>query len=457
MNNHFKIVIPFYNVEKWVKFCIRSIKAQKYKDFQCILINDLSTDSSLNIVQQEILGDSRFCLIDNQVKSYALKNIYNGITHSAPSSEDIIITVDGDDWLANENVLQIINDTYVKEQCWLTYGSYAEYPSGVRGKFSREIPQGIISSHAYRDVEWMTSHLRTFKYHLWSNIRKEDLLDSEGKFYKMAWDLSFMFPMLEMAGNKSKYINDILYIYNVDNPINDHKVDNSLQIKLEREIRNRSRYLPLRKKENIYPLSLEEAKHLQILSYNRWINDNGEYTHRINYDLNEESVVVDWGGFKGEWAEQIYNKYKCNVHVYEAFEKYALLLQDKFSSNPKVRIYNFGVGSTTRKVDMIENDLATKVIDDSFGKVLLVATDEIMSNFKFIDLLKINIEGLEYEVLDKMFETEDIKKVKNIQVQFHAFDRENVEKYNQIRNKLQETHSLSYEYEFIWENWVLKP
>ena len=242
MNNHFKIIVPFYNVEKWIKICIRSVKAQGYRDFQCILVDDLSTDRSIKIIEKEIEGDDRFKLVVNKEKAYALKNIYDAIVLSSPEQEDIIITLDGDDWLASKDVLKTLNDTYNRQNCWITYGSYAEYPIGNRGKFARQIPKHVIDNILYRNSEWCSSHLRTFKYHLWSKIRKEDLLDQEGNFYKMAWDLAFMFPMLEMAGPKSQYIQDILYVYNVDNPLNDHKVDNRYQRMLELEIRNKNKY-----------------------------------------------------------------------------------------------------------------------------------------------------------------------------------------------------------------------
>ena len=58
----------------------------------------------------------------------------------------------------------------------------------------------------------------------------------------MAWDLSFMFPMLEMSKNKSRFIDKCLYTYNLDNPLNDHKTDNSYQVRLEMEIRNKPKY-----------------------------------------------------------------------------------------------------------------------------------------------------------------------------------------------------------------------
>ena len=246
MSNHFKIIVPFYNVEKWIKICIRSLKAQDYNDYECILIDDISTDKSAAIVKKEIGTDKRFRLVSNKEKSYALKNIYDAIELSNPAPEDIIVTLDGDDWLASSSVLSYLSDFYSKERCWLTYGSYAEYPSGIKGKFARQIPKHIIDSSLYRNAQWMTSHLRTFKYHLWSKIDAKDMKDKAGNFYQMAWDLSFMLPMLEMSVDKHRYIDEILYIYNRTNPLNDDKVDHRKQLGFEQEIRNKTKYLSIK-------------------------------------------------------------------------------------------------------------------------------------------------------------------------------------------------------------------
>ncbi|MHA1796049.1 MAG: glycosyltransferase family 2 protein, partial [Promethearchaeota archaeon] len=218
------------------------MKAQTYKNFQCIILDDISTDNSVEVIKNEIEGDDRFKLIINTEKAFALKNIYDGINISNPKTEDIILTLDGDDWLASRDALEKVNDVYNSSKCWITFGSYAEYPNNRRGKFAKQIPKNIIETNSFRSFEWCSSHLRTFKYHLWERIKKEDLLDKDGNFYKMTWDLAFMFPMLEMAGNRSKYIKDILYTYNVDNPLNDHKIDNSYQVSLEREIRSKPKY-----------------------------------------------------------------------------------------------------------------------------------------------------------------------------------------------------------------------
>ena len=253
MGSHFKIIVPFYNVEKWIKICIRSVKVQNYKDFQCILIDDMSTDKTAEIVREEIGTDPRFTFIENTEKAYALKNIYDGITASNPKDEDIIVTLDGDDWFSRRDVLFALEQVYKTSDCRLTYGSYAEYPSSRKGKFAKQIPPEWIANSVLRRAPWQASHLRTFKYDLWKRIDPSDLKDANGEFYRMAWDLAFMFPMLEMAGPKSVYINEPLYVYNMDNPLNDHKIDNDLQVRTETEIRGKPPYTTLPLNHGQYP------------------------------------------------------------------------------------------------------------------------------------------------------------------------------------------------------------
>jgi len=240
--NHFKVIIPLYNTEEWIDKTLDSVMAQTYTNFQCIIMDDMSTDNSNSIIMEKIKDDPRFKLVTNNKKAYALKNIHDAIAISDASEEDIIITLDGDDWLENNNVLSRLNFAYNTKDCWLTYGSYAEHPSGAVGAFARQVAPEVQKNRSYRKSQWCFSHLRTFKAHLWQKINPKDLLDQDGNFYRMAWDLAFMFPMLEMAGSRIQYLDEVSYVYNLSNPINDHKVNHDMQLKLEREIRNKKKY-----------------------------------------------------------------------------------------------------------------------------------------------------------------------------------------------------------------------
>jgi len=242
-DNHFKIIVPSYNNEKWLRMCLRSVQLQNYDNYQCIIIDDCSSDKSTEVIKNTIDDDPRFVLIENTKRQLALKNIYDAIANFNLNDEDIIVTLDGDDWFATKQALEILNNTYKEKKCWITYGSYIEHPSlKLRGECSQKIPKEIIETNSFRESKWMSSHLRTFKYKLWKQIKKEDFLEEDGRFCDGAWDMIFMFPMLEMAGLRSAFVKDILHVYNRSNPLNEDKVDHEKLFKSEMRIRNMPRY-----------------------------------------------------------------------------------------------------------------------------------------------------------------------------------------------------------------------
>ena len=248
MNNKFIIVTPLYNVEKWINYCVTSVVKQKYDNYEHYIIDDISTDETNTIIKKYCKHNHRTKLITNTEKKYALKNIYDTLEDLDIDDNDIIVILDGDDWLANKVVLQRLNDIYNKNDCWMTYGSYVEYPSNRRGKFSKKIPERTINNSLYRESEWMSSHLRTFRYKLWKKIDKQDFINPKtNNFIKAAWDLAFVFPMLEMSGKKALYVEDILYIYNRENPLNEDKVDHNKQLNEESYIRSKDKYQLLEK------------------------------------------------------------------------------------------------------------------------------------------------------------------------------------------------------------------
>jgi hypothetical protein len=77
-------------------------------------------------------------------------------------------------------------------------------------------------------------------------IKQEDLKDENGEYWCVAGDLSFMFPMVEMCGSEHyKFMNEINYIYNESNPLNDHKVNMFKVNEIVKKIRNKTPYVKL--------------------------------------------------------------------------------------------------------------------------------------------------------------------------------------------------------------------
>jgi glycosyltransferase involved in cell wall biosynthesis len=214
--------------------------SQRFKDFKCYITDDLSTDNTVDVIKKTIQGDDRFILIENNRKMYQPGNYDQVIRGLDIPDDEICVEVDGDDWLPNSNVFGLINEVYSDTEIWMTSGSF-KYSNGALG-FST--PPARFDG--IRKQNFTLSHMRTWKSWLWKKIKIEDLKDSEGNYWKVAGDLAFMFPMFEMSGkNHYKYINEITYIYNELNPLNDHKVNMPTVNSIVNIIRNKPEYKPL--------------------------------------------------------------------------------------------------------------------------------------------------------------------------------------------------------------------
>ncbi|HEY8723841.1 MAG TPA: FkbM family methyltransferase [Gaiellaceae bacterium] len=88
----------------------------------------------------------------------------------------------------------------------------------------------------------------------------------------------------------------------------------------------------------------------------------------------------------------------------------------------------------------------------------LVDIEEFIAqeDIREVDLLKVNIEGGEYELLERMIQSGSVRAIKDIQVQFHDFVPNAALRMRRIQKALTETHELTYEFPFVWENWHRK-
>jgi|TARA_R110002126_G_scaffold174244_1_gene322839 glycosyltransferase involved in cell wall biosynthesis len=232
------IVTTLYNAENYVDRCLTTLMTQTFKDFKCYITDDLSTDMSVEKVKSMIKGDSRFILIENTEKMYQPGN-YDQVIRDNDDIDDneIIIEVDGDDWLPDSKTLERINNVYSDQDIWIANGTF-RYSNGQPGFASAQ-----SNFNNLRNSRFTASHIRTWRAFLWRKIKQEDLKDENGVYWRVTGDLSFMFPMLEMAGEEHyKFMTDINYIYNEQNPLNDHKVDITLVNDIAVKIRNMSPY-----------------------------------------------------------------------------------------------------------------------------------------------------------------------------------------------------------------------
>ncbi|MCW4040576.1 MAG: glycosyltransferase family 2 protein [Candidatus Bathyarchaeota archaeon] len=237
----FIFVCPFRNTGQFLALNIYSILSQTYGNYKACFIDDNSNDDSVSYFNTLVDGNTKFQITTNDVQRYALENISDTIKYENPDDEDVIILLDGDDWLSCPHVLSYLNHVYTADKCWMTYGSYCFFPFKGRGVEPSEYPPLVIENNAYRKDVWRASHLRTFKYKLWKHLKQEDL-QYNGSYFKFAYDQAIMLPLLEMSGNKAKYIDKTLHVYNRSNPGNVDKTHAQEQTAIANYVRSRPAY-----------------------------------------------------------------------------------------------------------------------------------------------------------------------------------------------------------------------
>jgi len=244
-NNFFSITINTFNHENWIENCLLSCLEQNYDNFEVIVIDDISSDRTFEICKEVQRGfPDRLIAIQNKEKIYSqVRNILESTRLSRPGS--IVISADGDDRLKNKQVLNNLNSVYNSGDVWMTYGSYEEFPYRDVSFNYYAYPEPIIFGNFFREYRWMASHLRTFKRELFLKINEDDFKFTNGEWLDVTGDQAFMLPMLEMSSERSRFISDVLYVYNVANPTRDGATKVKRQEEVARYIRSKQKYTRL--------------------------------------------------------------------------------------------------------------------------------------------------------------------------------------------------------------------
>lgn len=230
------IITAVYNAEDYVERCIRSVASQDYDNYYMYIIDDCSTDNTVNVIKKTIESfpreiQHRFVLIRNKENKGAVHNHYRVLTEFLGTDEFYII-LDGDDWLVNDpNIFNKYNNHY-HEGAEFTYGSCWSVADNIP-LVAQPYPEEIKQARAYRQhkFNWNMpyTHLRTFHSKLLQDLTKEDIM-IDGEWPRAGGDTALFYYFIEKADpNKVVCIPDIVYNYNDLNPINDYKVNSEEQ------------------------------------------------------------------------------------------------------------------------------------------------------------------------------------------------------------------------------------
>jgi FkbM family methyltransferase len=180
----------------------------------------------------------------------------------------------------------------------------------------------------------------------------------------------------------------------------------------------------------------------------------------MKFSLRDNPVIFDVGGYKGDWTQIVLDKYNNpTVYVFEPVKQFYDEIVERYKNMDNIKVYNFGLSSINAK-ETISSD------GDSSSVFLSNKQEEIelkdIRDFLFeqqvfhVDLIKINIEGEEYRLLEYLIQYPELNVFENYLIQFHTFIDGYAEKRENIVKELSVYYNRIFNYEMIFEGWTIK-
>jgi FkbM family methyltransferase len=189
-----------------------------------------------------------------------------------------------------------------------------------------------------------------------------------------------------------------------------------------------------------------------------WWQADGDGTMRLDYDLSADAIVLDVGGYEGQWASDIFGRFACRVEIFEPVPAYAERIAARFERNPSVTVHAFGISAQDERAHAsLAGDSTSHVRHPSESAIAIelrsAATVFAELELERVDLMKLNIEGAEYDLLNHLIDTGLISRIVDLQVQFHDLGPGSREAMEVLRGRLAETHEPVFAFDFVWESW----
>ncbi|MEQ8256080.1 MAG: FkbM family methyltransferase [Roseovarius confluentis] len=168
-----------------------------------------------------------------------------------------------------------------------------------------------------------------------------------------------------------------------------------------------------------------------------WRRQNGAARLYQYGNLVPGDVVFNLGASRGEWTDAVLDQ------------------------QPAAQMHQLAIGSTTGTMELSDaGDASSSVADhDRAFQVKTMSVSDFFAHTPVdrIALMKVNIEGSEYDLLPALIETGDITRIDRLQVQFHLLEPDMKALRDDIRARLDKTHHCVWSYPFVWEEWQLRP
>ncbi|MFN5417579.1 MAG: glycosyltransferase family 2 protein [Flavobacteriia bacterium] len=288
----FSVIIPLYNKEKYIQKAIQSVLDQKYTDFELIVVDDGSTDESLNCLK--IFSDKRIKVIKQQNAGVSTAR-NNGVKEA---KYDLVAFLDADDWWHQDflsEMLLLIED----------FKDAAVYSCAYfKVKNGQNIPAkiGVEANFIAGYVNYYEVYSKTFWVPVNCSfvvVRKDAFLSENGFNQNLKFGEDLDLWLRFSLDHKFAFLNKFLAFSNQDVPAQNRALGNKLWPKAENVFFNLD-YLKTAEKENATLKFLLEG--LKMRAFH-------DYYRNANYRKEIKEIVKEFDFSKHNFLYTFYYKY----------------------------------------------------------------------------------------------------------------------------------------------------
>lgn len=221
----FLVVVPVYNGPDLLERCLQSIAEQDDDEFDVLVADDASTDRAVaETIYRFFETQDRGLISYYRIRSEnvgATRNLVEAIRWFYMEPEDVVLVVDGDDRLAHPQVLSRLREIYEAPWVDLSYGSYEPDPPNENCPPAVEIPFWVLKAGCIRlmclhdRMPW--NHPISFRRRLFDALSDDDFMMGD-EWMRHGYDVTLMCPLIELAGTRVHFCDEVLYTYTSDRP-----------------------------------------------------------------------------------------------------------------------------------------------------------------------------------------------------------------------------------------------
>lgn len=308
------VIVPVYNVEKYIEKCLNSLVNQTLKDIEIIVVNDGSPDNSQKIIDKY---EKKY----SNVKSYIKKN--GGISDARNyglkyAHGEYISFVDSDDYVDLTMMEKLYNkaiqDSYDIVECNL---HIVDDKDRLIKDVRHTLPSDILNDQQKKKymINMYTS--------VWNKIYKKSLFDNEVRFKKGVWfeDVEFLYKLISFVGTIG-FVNENLYYY----VQRKGSITKTFDDRLYCYVGNWNGIVDFYKKKNIYNHYYKELEYSYVrYLYASFIRQSSNYKDKNKFDKTVNMAI--------ENVKQKFPGYRKNKYFYKSAKGIYLLLFNKLFAN----------------------------------------------------------------------------------------------------------------------------